>query len=307
MHFIPLRMSDIDVVEDLFIYFIIAAAIILILVFFFVIYYTHKYRAKDKSVEPEQSHGNQKFEVILTLVAVALTTFFLVMTFKAVAAIQNVPDNPKPDLIVTAHQWWWEARYPDSGVVTANEIHIPAGKRILLELNSADVIHDWWVPALGRKMDAFPDFKNHVYMKADKPGTYLGSCSEFCGGQHATMRIRVIAHTQEDFDKWQQEQLRPVVSTGNVQFIKGKALFESKTCTSCHAINGTDYNENIGPNLTHFGSRGRFLSDWKENTKENLRAWLKDPQEVKPMAKMPNFIFSDQELDALVTYIHNLK
>ena len=307
MH-IPLRLTDIEIVRHLFVYFIIAGAIVLFLVVFFVSFYSHKYAAKSGEVdEPQQLHGNRKFEVLLTLIAVGITVFFLIMTFRAMSAIQNVPDNPKPDLIITGHQWWWEAEYPKSGVVTANEIHIPTGKKILLQLNSADVIHDWWVPALGRKMDMIPGLTNHTYMIAEEPGEYLGSCSEFCGAEHALMRIRVIAQTPTDFEKWQKQQLQPVIKDGNALFQKGKNIFERKTCTNCHAINGTDYNANIGPNLTHFASRSRFLSDYKENNKHNLRAWLKDPQKVKPLAKMPDFIFSEEELDALTTYIHHLK
>ena len=306
MRISALKLTDTDIVRHLFLYFIFAAAIIFLLVFFYVIFYSRLYRSKGAD-EPEQLHGNDKFEIILTLAAVGITAFFLVMTFEAMGAIQNLPENPEPDLVITGHQWWWEAKYPKSGVITANEIHIPTGKQILLQLKSADVIHDWWVPALGRKMDMIPGLTNHVYMFAAKPGEYLGSCSEFCGAEHARMRIRVIAQKPADFKKWQQHQLRPVVTKGDTLFAKGKDLFENKTCTNCHAINGTHYDADIGPNLTHFASRSRFLSDWKANNKANLRAWLKNPQELKPLAKMPNFIFSEGELDALVAYIHNLK
>ena len=114
--------------------------------------------------------------------------------------IQTIPDNPKPDIVITGHQWWWEAEYPDSKVITANVVHIPAGKKILLALNSADVIHSWWVPELGRKIDMIPALTNYMWMYAEKPGEYLGTCSEFCGAQHARMRIRVIADSQENFE-----------------------------------------------------------------------------------------------------------
>ena len=210
--------------------------------------------------------------------------------------IQDIPENPKPDLVITGHQWWWEAKYPQSGVLTANEIHIPVGKRILLEVNSADVIHSWWVPALGRKIDMIPGLKNYIWLYADKPREYLGACSEFCGIEHARMRIRVVADTEEDFKKWTESQLEPVITQATPLFDKGKALFEQKTCTNCHGINGTPFSENIGPNLTHFGSRKRFLSDMKPVTRENLKEWLTNPQNVKPGVKMPNFIFNPDEI-----------
>ena len=287
--------------------FAIAAAVIFSLVAFYTYYYSKKYRAKSDSGEPEQKEIPHKFELFILLIASSITAFFLILTIGTMNQIQDIPENPKADLVVTGHQWFWEAQYPASGVITANDIHIPAGKKILLQVNSADVIHSWWVPALGRKIDMIPGMTNYIWLYAEKPGQYLGTCSEFCGVEHARMRIRVIAEPEADFEQWTQEQLEPVVETGNELFAKGKQLFEEKTCTNCHAINGTAYQENIGPNLTHFGSRARFLSDMKPVTRENLKAWLTDPQNVKPGSKMPNFIFDEDEVEALTEYIYNLK
>ena len=287
--------------------FAVVAAIILGLVIFFTYRYTTKYKAKSPTDQPQSGSVSHKFEVFALITASLITVFFMFFTVQSMKEIQTIPDDPKPDIIITGHQWWWEAEYPNSKVITSNEVHIPAGKKVLLALNSADVIHSWWVPELGRKIDMIPGMTNYMWMYAEKPGEYLGTCSEFCGMQHARMRIRVIADDEANFKKWQEEQLEPVITEGSALFEKGRNLFEQKTCTNCHAINGTSYNENIGPNLTHFASRKRFLGDFKEVNATNLRAWLHNPQKVKEGAKMPNFILSEQELNALVEYIIHLK
>lgn len=228
-----LRLTDIEVVKHLFIYFIILAAIIFGLVVFFVMFYSRKYSVSKVSGTPEQNHGNRKFEIFILAVAVGVTAFFLVLTLHAMQEIQTIPENPVPDIEITGHQWWWEAKYPDGNVVTANEIHIPVGKKVMLQLTSGDVIHSWWVPALGRKMDMIPGLTNYMWFTASEPGEYLGSCSEFCGMQHARMRIRVIAQSQTDFDNWKAEQLKPAIAANTAEEIMGKRLFEQKTCASC--------------------------------------------------------------------------
>ena len=302
-----MQFPNLEITERLFLYFGIVALIIFALVVYFVKRFTVKYR--DKGEIPVQSGGNEKFELVMIVIAVCITAFFLVMTLTGMKSIQTIPDNPKADLNIIGHQWWWEARYTDSGVLTANEIHIPVGKKILLGLTSEDVIHSWWIPDLGRKLDMIPGMKSYMWLYSEKEGEFLGACSEFCGAQHARMRIRVIVQNQEDFKAWEQEQLKDAKLSSDPLFNRGKQVFEERTCTNCHSTSITkgQENPNIGPNLTHFASREHFLSDMKENNKENLRAWLKDPQQVKSGAKMPNFIFSEEELEALVHYLSNLK
>lgn len=305
---LSMHTNDVDLINELFQYFLVVAASIFLLVVGYTFYYVFKYSNKKQPETPQQEEGSERIEIILATIATVITGVFVYLTITSINTIQKIPDNPKPFLEITGHQWWWEAKYPQSGVITANQIYIPTGKRILLKLTSADVVHDWWVYKLGRKMDMIPGRYNYMYMYADKPGEYLGACSEFCGVEHARMRIRVIALKPKDFKVWQQHQLQPVVSkTKDALFEKGKKLFEEKTCTNCHAINGTPYKEDIGPNLTHFGSRKRFLADMLVNNKKNLTAWITNPQKVKPGAKMPNFILSKSEIKALVTYLHNLK
>ena len=302
-----LNISDVDLIERLFIYFLIVGTIILLLIVFFTFYYVIKYSAKKGTGEPLQSEGSQQLELFLALLATTITGVFMYLTIDTIEKTQTIPDHSKPFLEITGHQWWWEAKYPDSGVLTSNQIFIPTGKKILLKLNSADVIHSWWVPDLGRKLDMIPGQDNYMWFYAEKQGEYLGSCSEFCGIQHARMRIRVTALKPDDFEVWQQKQLQPVAVSSDSLFLKGKQLFETRTCTSCHAINGTEYHENIGPNLTHFASRKRFLADMMVNNEENLKAWLRNPQEVKSGAKMPNLILSESEVNALTAFMQGLK
>ena len=296
-----------DSVDNLNLIFIVISSIIFLLVVFFIFYYLRKYSRKANPGIPEQDEGGGRLEIILGVLTTLLVGFFLYFTLDVMQQIQTIPENPKPELIVTGHQWWWEAEYPGDGILTANEIHIPVGKKVLIGLTSADVIHAWWVPTLGRKIDMAPGMMNYIWLYHDEPGEFLGVCSEFCGVQHARMRIRVHVDTEEDYAAWKKSQLKPVVETGNSKFLKGKELFEEKTCINCHGINGTAYAENIGPNLTHFGSRKRFLGDDRDNNEENLRAWIHNPQDVKVGVKMPNFIFSQEEEDALVEYLKNLK
>ena len=157
-----------------------------------------------------------------------VVTVLFVLTIQTMHSSDRAPaPGEKPNLVIMAHQWWWEARYPQAGVVTANDIHIPVDKPWLVRLKSADVIHDWWVPDLGRKMDAIPGHPNHFWIQADKPGTYLGTCAEFCGAGHAWMRIRVIAQPEAEFKAWEQHQLEFPPSRPRGSQLAGSKLFHT--------------------------------------------------------------------------------
>jgi cytochrome c oxidase subunit 2 len=257
--------------------------------------------------EPYQNLGNTPMEIAWTVTpAVLLATLFGLTLMTMHRSDPPIPDNAQPDLIVTGHQWWWEVQYPDSGIVTANEIHIPTGKQLLVQVDSADVIHDFSVPQLGRKVDATPGYTSHIWLQADKPGTYLGSCNEFCGAQHAWMRIRVIAQPPADFAAWEQgqKQVPTIPTTGDAA--TGAQLFQSLTCSNCHNINGTAANAHIGPDLTHVGSRETLAAGVLDNTPDNLATWLSNPQAVKPGVHMPNLNLTPDEVHALVAYLENL-
>ncbi|MEZ4616530.1 MAG: c-type cytochrome [Caldilineaceae bacterium] len=193
--------------------------------------------------------------------------------------------------------------------MTANEIHIPTGQPLLVQLASADVIHDFWVPKLGRKMDAIPGHPNQLWLQADQPGTYLGACAEFCGAQHAWMRLRVIAQSPTDFAAWQQAQRQspPPPPATDTLASQGAKRFQALTCSNCHAIGGTPAQANAGPNLTHVASRQTLGAGVLENNPANLAQWLTNPQSVKPGNQMPHFQLSAADLQALVAYLETLQ
>src|SRR5699024_9126571 len=201
-------------------------------------------------------HGSTKVEVSLTLLAAALVGLFFYLTVSTMIKTNKPVNGQTPDLVITGHQWWWEAQYVNTGAITANEIHVPVGKRILLRFKSADVIHSWWVPDFGQKMDVIPGKTNHLCLQVEKPGLYLCACSEFCGAQHAWMRIRVIAQSPDKFQRWEQHQAKAVAASiaGNSITDMGRKLFNQKTCGNCHTIRGTKNVGKIGPDLTHLAS-----------------------------------------------------
>jgi cytochrome c oxidase subunit II len=292
-------------ISGLFIMALIFMGVILLVVTVLVIYASYRYRAgRQEGGEPVQIHGNRKFEIMWTVAPGMLVLVLFLFTLRAMhLSDPPVPPGRQPDLIVTGHQWWWELQYPKSGVLAANEIHIPVGKTLLLRILGADVIHSFWVPQLGRKMDAIPGHPNHVWLRADKPGTYLGTCSEYCGAQHAWMRIQVIAQTQADFDRWQREQQKiPPLPTSGLA-AQGLEFFKTKTCDTCHTLQGVKKGPAIGPDLTHLFMRKTLGTGILQNTPENLARWLKDPPAVKPGIHMPDFDLTDSEVNALVAYL----
>ena len=294
--------------SSIFLYFGVLGGLILTGVIAFVLYFSRRYRGAAGDPEPPRRHQNELLETWLMGGFAVLTTAFLFLAVRRMHLIQDIPEVPQPEVVITGHQWWWEARYPDGDVVVANEIHLPAGRRVLLQLESADVIHDWWVPALGRKMDMIPGVTNYVWAEAREPGEYLGTCSEFCGAQHAGMRLRVIVEPENDFAAWKQRQSQPAPdAAAQSPALAGQELFTTKACATCHAVRGTRAAGSVAPDLTHFGSRRHMLSDLRETTPDNLRAWLRNPQAVKPGALMPNFLLTPEEVEQLTAYLLQLQ
>jgi len=294
-------------INSLFLQFLILAAVIILIVAGFIFVAAYRYRSKKQPEKPDQVFGNKKLEMTWTILPLMAVTFFFFLAVKTMSEINEPINKRNPDIVIIAHQWWWDMRYPAYNIITANELHIPVGKKLLMRVESADVIHDWWVPELGRKIDAIPGRLNYSWIEADTPGVYIGACSEYCGMQHAWMRIRVIAQTQEDFDKWKMNQEEVPVPLSNEPARTGAILFEKKTCANCHSIEGTSAASHIGPDLTHLRSRETLLTGMLENNEQNLRRWLEDPQKIKEGAHMPNFILNKEELNALVAYLEGLK
>lgn len=288
--------------------FLIAATGIFLLVVVLAVFIVIKFRAKKTGGrEPRQVSGNRKLEILMVGVPLLLVIFFFFWSLHTMSAIMPPVGNHPVDVVITGHQWWWQADYKGTKIVTANEIHLPVGRQLLLQLKSADVIHDWWVPAFGAKMDMIPGRDNYLWVSIQKPGIYEGTCSEFCGQQHAWMRIRVVAQTPADFNNWlaahNADAYQPVDSLGRA----GEALFMEASCSSCHSIRGQKANGLQGPDLTHFASRQTMLSGMMANNPGNVERWLTDPQKIKEGAHMPRFIFNQDSIRALTAYLSQLK
>lgn len=221
----------------------------------------------------------------------------------------DAPPAARTDLklVVVGHQWWWEARYPASGVITANEIHIPVRTPVDLVARTADVIHSFWAPELNRKIDMIPGQNNRIELYAEKAGTYRGQCAEFCGLQHAHMSFSVIAETKPAFERWLEQQARPAAEPTEALAERGKELFDENACAGCHTIAGTRAEGTIGPNLTHLASRATIAALTIENTPHELGRWVRDPQAIKPGAKMPGLPLSDEDFHAIVAYLEGLR
>lgn len=263
-------------------------------------------RWREGERDPEQGRGNKTIEIVWTAIPFAIVAVLFALSARTMG-ISDPPPPPNPDIVVIGHQWWWEARYTNSGAIVANEIHIPVGKPLALRLDAADVLHEFWVPELARKITTVPGHPNHIWIQADKPGTYLGFCSEFCGTQHAWMHFLLVAEPQAEFQKWEQAQAAPASPPTSENTQQGLALFQQMSCVDCHAIKGTIASAQVGPDLTHFASRKQLGAGIAANTPENLRRWLRDPQQVKIGAKMPDFKFTDEQITDLADYIETLK
>jgi cytochrome c oxidase subunit 2 len=263
-------------------------------------------RARPGAGEPRQVSGNRSLEILWTVVPFLVLVWIFVLTVQAMHASDPAAIGP-PDLTIIGHQWWWEVRYAQPGVVTANEIHIPAGERLLVRLESADVIHDFWAPQLGRKMDMIPGLTNHLWLQADRPGTYPGACAEYCGAEHAWMRFQVIAEPPADFAAWAAHQAQPAPAPATGPEARGRQLFLQMTCVNCHAIRGVAAPANAAPDLTHLANRRTLGAGVLQNTPADLARWLKDPQTAKPSCKMPNLNLTKAQVDDLVSYFESLR
>ena len=292
--------------QNLYTGFLLAAGGVLALVIILTVYISLRFKERPNSIEPRQVAGNKKLEWAMVGVPFSLVVIFFLWSLNTVKIVMPPIGDHPPDIIITGHQWWWEAFYPGKNIFTANEIHILAGKPVLFQFKAGDVIHDWWVPSFGAKMDMIPGINNYLWTTILKPGLYDGACSEFCGQQHAWMRIRVVAQDSTNYANWLSLQSSAADTAGPIEKT-GAALFQEASCSSCHTIRGTNSNGLQGPDLTHFASRHTMLAGMLLNNAENLERWLNDPQLVKPGAKMPRFIFGKDSVQALVAYLEKLK
>ena len=247
--------------------------------------------------------------------AVALSIVLLLVLLGASVftdrALARLPLKDAINLEVTAHQWWWTVKYVSGPVsetlVTANEIHVPVGRPVVVKLNSSDVIHSLWIPSLAGKRDLIPGRTATFSFQADRPGLYRGQCAEFCGLQHAFMAFEVHAHPPAEYEAWRQRQLTPAAEPADALAQRGKLLFQSVSCALCHAVQGTIAQGRKAPDLTHFASRRTIAAGTLPNTPANLAGWIADPHKHKPGVNMPAHPLSGEDLAALVAYLGTLK
>lgn len=241
----------------------------------------------------------------LLLVALTIASFF---TDRALARL-SLADAV--NIEVTAHQWWWTARYlnggPDQTLETANEIHVPVGRPVIVKLNASDVIHSLWVPNLAGKKDLIPGRTSTMQFRADKAGVYRGQCAEFCGYQHALMGFLIVAEPPAQYEAWRQAQLAPAAEPTQAAAQRGKALVQSVSCAMCHTVQGTLAQGRQAPDLTHVASRMTLAAGTLANTPDNLASWIADPQKHKPGTNMPATPLSREDLAAIVAYLGTLK
>lgn len=262
------------------------------------------------SVAIERGADGMRWIRVGVLLAAAPLAVTLVWTLIALRAVAGPPLNPELVLDVTAHQWWWGVHYsgaqPADDFETANEIHIPVGRPVLLRLHAADVIHSFWVPKLTGKTDVIPGQTNQSWMQTEVPGRYLGQCSEFCGYQHAHMQFEVVAQTAADFAAWRAAQRQPAAPPATAATVRGLEVVQFR-CAMCHAIRGTSAGAVSGPDLTHLMSRATLGAGTLANTPGNLLGWIQDPQDAKPASLMPNQYLSAQQLTDVLAYLETLK
>ncbi|HVL82314.1 MAG TPA: cytochrome c oxidase subunit II [Actinomycetota bacterium] len=290
--------------------FVVVEAILVLALF--------RFRDRPDAPMPQQVHGNTRLEVGWTILPALILAVIAVPTVATIFALAQEPEGAIR-VEVVGHRWWWEFRYPGEDVVTANELHIPAGRPVMLTMDAYEeggvltvpaergegVIHSFWVPRLAGKQDVVPGKVSTLTLEADQPGEYWGQCAEFCGMSHANMRVRVIAHDEAGYRRWLNEQRAPAAqATGALA--EGQRLFAEGACAGCHTIEGVATGIG-GPNLTHFASRNRFAGSTFETNRENLREWLRDPPAMKPGSLMPPLGLTEDEIESLVDYLLSLR
>ncbi|MDT8369372.1 MAG: cytochrome c oxidase subunit II [Longimicrobiales bacterium] len=322
-----------DRIQDLYFQIFLWSMGILAVVWIVLAWILVRFRERPDGPEPQQIHGHLGFEIAWTIVPALIVVAIAIPTIQATFDTQT----PDPDAMVVdviGHQYWWEFRYPEIGEYrTANELHLPVGQPIALRIWSTDVIHSFWVPQLGGKRDANPlravpsgeERKyNWIFMTPRETGVFMGQCAEFCGPSHSLMGMRVVVETPEEFEAWiaawDAGHGEPAAADPRAALIElGRETFQSGLggCIACHAIEGTNAQGAVGPNLTLLGRRSMIAAGWLENTEENLVRWITAPQDVKPGALMPGVNdtgggfpatnFTEEQVRAVAAYLSSLR
>lgn len=288
------------------------SAIVYVLVIIGMLVATVRGRRRRETLAASSESTARTAVTLCGAVTIAVLFGFLIYDFGVGSAVAAPLDSPTALRInLIGHQWWWEVQYVDTApsrrLTTANEIHVPTGRPVLLTLTSTDVIHSFWMPNLNGKKDLIPGHVNDAWFQVDTPGVYRGQCAEYCGLEHAKMALLVVAQRPADFNKWYDAQLTDAAEPSDSVRALGKRVFVSGSCAMCHSIAGTGTGAVFGPDLTHVGSRLSLAAGMIPNTPGNLGGWIADPQSIKPGANMPANALSPRDLRALIAYLEGLK
>lgn len=261
---------------------------------------------KKKAGNPEAPGGDNRFIVWTGLVIPTLILLPL-LVYTLIVSLELKPKPSELHIKLTGYMWWWDVEYKDSGVRIANEIYIPVGRPVKLEMTSADVIHSFWPPNLSGKTDLIPGQTTYHWLEASEAGTYRAQCAEFCGLQHARMALFVIAIPEEEFAAWVEDRVRPREPLTDPVLIAGEQAFQDEGCASCHRVRDTLAAGMVGPDLSHMGSRLSIGAGVLPNTYGNLAGWVANPQALKPGNHMPPSYIDSANFHPLVTYLMSLK
>jgi cytochrome c oxidase subunit 2 len=264
-------------------------------------------------LRPDPHAERRKSNIVAVAVGLTVVVLFALLLGDLLTG-RKIHANPGADVLtikISGHQWWWEAQYsdalPSNIATTANEIHIPVGRPVKFELFSNDVIHSFWVPSLHGKKDLVPGHPISTWLQADREGEFWGQCAEFCGHQHANMRLIVVAEAADKFDAWLAAQRKSAGEPIYSQQARGQQVFMAGTCVMCHSIQGTPAGARVGPDLTHVASRRLLAAGAIPNTPGHLAGWIIDPQKIKPGTHMPQNNIAPADLRALLEYLESLK
>ncbi|HEX9582270.1 MAG TPA: cytochrome c oxidase subunit II [Gemmatimonadales bacterium] len=301
-------------IDDLFRWIFWFAVAVFVVVEALLVYVLIRYRARPGAPEPERVHGNTLLEIGWTMVPAIILILIAAPTIQTIFRTDGTPAEGALEVDVIGHQWWWEYRYPEFGITTANELHVQQGRQVSLRLTSQDVIHSFWAPRLGGKRDVIAGRTNRLAFTPDSVGVFLGQCAEFCGESHAKMGLRVMVDAPEDFAAWVERERSAPAPAESLSALarQGLEAFRlvrepaSNSCIACHAVQAVSFGV-LGPNLSHVGGRTTVGAAALPNTPAGLAQWLRDPVAVKPGSKMPRIGLTEDEITALVAYLQGLR
>ena len=323
--------------DDLFRGIFFWAVIVFVLVEGALLVAVFRFRDAEGKRSARHVHGNTILEITWTIAPAVILVLIAVPTIRTIWEVDRPTTDPDALLIeAVGRQWWWEFRYPELGITTANELHVPVGRTVDIRLTSADVIHSFWFPRAGGKRDVIPGHETHLWFSMDSVGVFPGQCAEFCGLSHALMKMELVSESPEEFEAWVEAQRRPALGTGDTaapppqeaagegeapppppedplgpelrQVLEaGNQAFLASGCIACHRVAGTVAAGVLGPDLTHIGSRRKIAAGILDNTPENMALWLRDPSSVKPGVLMPTLDLDEDTIRTLVAYLESLK